>query len=66
MLRGPAGQWLDMLGAVTPGAVVKLVGTKHDVLHPPPQDEEEEEEVKTLMSSYHDFNILYAASEGSR
>ena len=55
------GQWLDLLATATPGVVVKIVGTKDDLLHP--SLPEEEDEAKALIS---DFNMLYPPSEASR
>ncbi|KAH9500463.1 hypothetical protein Btru_071993 [Bulinus truncatus] len=41
------GQWLDMLRASCPGAIVKIVGTQVDLLHP---REDEEDDLKTIGS----------------
>ncbi|XP_035826744.1 malignant fibrous histiocytoma-amplified sequence 1 homolog [Aplysia californica] len=57
------GQWLDMLSTTTPGAVVKIVGTQVDLLHPVIEDDEDD--VKTI-SSDHELKLLYPASEESR
>lgn len=56
------GRWLDMLIVNLPGAVVKMVGSKVDLLQP----ETLEDDVKTILSVDNEIKFLYPASEDSR